>query len=351
MGSLAGTQTDRLVDGRNDFIPLYSGPHLIASGELYDNARLLEKEAEVTGFFSAAHGYMRPPFVAGLMWPLSQLPYRVALRIWQAASLAALIGFVLLWPSRNRQLVGLTVAMSIPALMVLLNGQDIHFLLLVLAASARLHLSGRPTLAGAVFALCAAKVHLFVLTPVWILARKEWSFLSGLLYGGAALAVLSTMVAGWRWPLEMWAEAQNPVFSPALSAMPNLHGAFARLPASFLGEALFSFGAAWAVWTIARRSSFLPSFAAALLGGILLARHSYIADVSLLVPAALVVMGSTESMLTKLGAALLLAPPMLFMALQGAPYSVALVFISWAVLMGWALDRKPLSSRSAENPT
>lgn len=334
------TQIDRLIEGRNDFIPLYSGPHLIASGDLYDNARLLEKEAEATGFFSATHGYMRPPFFAGLMWPLSQLPYRVALRIWQVASLAALIGFVLLWPSRNRLLVGLAVAMSIPALLVLLKGQDVHFLLLLVAVIAKLHLSGRPRLAGMVFALCAAKVHLFLLTPVWILARRDWEFLKGLLYGGAVLAAASTMLAGWRWPLEMWHETQNPTYSPALEGMPNLHGAFAGVPASFVWEGLLSLGAAWAVWTIGRRSSFLPSFAAALLGGVLLARHSYLLDLSLLVPAALVVLDSAESMLIKLGAALLLAPPVLFMTLNGSPYSVVLVLVCWAVLVGWAVENR-----------
>ncbi len=349
MGVMVLSQADRLREGRNDFIPLYSGPHLLATGELYDNARLLEKEAEVTGFHADAHGYIRPPFLAALMWPLSQLPYPTAVRVWQGASLASLICFVLLWSPDHRLLTGLATAMSIPGLLVLLKGQDVHFLMLVIAVSARLHIAGKPVLAGAVFALCAAKAHLFLLTPVWILGQRDWGFLKGLLYGGTALAVLSTSVAGWGWPVEMWREAKNPMFSPSLSHMPNLHGAFAEMPASWVWELAFSVVAVWAVWTIARKSSFLPAFAAALLGGALLARHSYVLDLAILIPAVLVVVKTSKSQMLKLGGVLLLAPPLMYLAIQGPPYSTGVVLIYWALLLGWALERRLLGPKHKES--
>jgi hypothetical protein len=342
MISIAVTQSDRLVDGRNDFIPLYTGPHLLAAGELYDNARLLEREQELTGWVTVRHGYIRPPFLAALMWPLSRLPYRTALRVWQAASLAALAGFVWLWDPDRRGLTALVTAMSLPVLMTWLKGQDVPFLMLAIAISARLHHSGRRVAAGAVFALCAAKPHLFLLTPFFVFGRREWVFLKGLLYGGGALWALSTAVAGWNWPFEMWEQAVNPMFSPSVSGMPNIQGAFAGRPLAWLWSLVASVATAWAVWTIARRSSFLPAFSAAILGGVLLARHSYLLDLALLIPAALSALGSANSAWIRLAAVALTAPPLMILALTGRPYSIVATALGLLLLMGWALERRSL---------
>lgn len=338
MSLFALNQPQQLDEGRNDFIPFYAGSHLLASGNLYDNAQLLKVESQLTGFASETHGYMRPPFLAALMWPLSRLPYRTAWRVWQAASLAALIGFALLWAPDRRFFTLMLTAVSIPALLAWLAGQDVFFLLLAMALSVRLHGAGKFVAAGAVFALCAAKVHLFLLTPVWIIALGDWNFLKGLLYGGGALAALSTAAAGWRWPLEMWRETQNPAFSPGLGSMPNLHGALEGLPLAWVWEMLLSVAVVWAVWTIARRSSFQTALAAGLLGGILLARHIYMLDLTLLLPAMFVLLQTTRRMALKVCAAVLLAPPLLLLAIQGPPYTAAVVLISWAALIGWALE-------------
>ena len=338
MTLFALSQPQQLDEGRNDFLPFYAGSHLLSSGELYDNAQLLKTEAQLTGFVSETHGYIRPPFLAALVWPLSRLPYRTAWRVWQAASLAALIGFVLLWAPDRRLFTLLLTAISIPALLAWLAGQDVFFLLLAIALSVHLHRAGKPIAAGAVFALCAAKVHLFLLTPVWVIALGDWSFLKGQLYGGGALAGLSTAAAGWRWPLEMWRETRNSAFSPSLGNMPNLHGMLESLPLAWAWEMLLSAAVAWAVWTIARRASFQTALAAGLLGGILLARHSYVLDLTLLIPAMLVLLQTTRRAALRICAAALLAPPLLFLAIQGLPYSAAVVLICWVALIGWALE-------------
>jgi hypothetical protein len=116
MASMAMGQAERLIEGHNDFLAFYSAPHLIAGGKLYDGPAMVQKQTELTGLYSQNLGFVRPPFVAALLWPLSRLPYVSALRVWQAASLLAIIAFALSWTPPGRRYTTLYVAMSIPAL-------------------------------------------------------------------------------------------------------------------------------------------------------------------------------------------------------------------------------------------
>ena len=338
MAFAAINQPEQLIEGRNDFMPLYTGARLLDEGRLYGNEHLLEREAELTGFVSDTHGYIRAPFVAAMMWPLSRLPYRTALRVWQIASLSAVLAFVWLWDRQQRRLVALVTFASIPVLLAWLAGQDILFLLLVIALCIRLHQAGKPMAAGALFALCAAKPHLFLLTPIWILGLRDREFLKGLLLCGGALAVISTAVAGWSWPMEMFSETTNPRFSPSVSYMPNLHGALSLLPSSAFWEILVSAVAAGAVFLISIRAHFLPAFAAGLLGGMLLARHSYVMDLAILIPALLIVLRHTISPVIKIAAAILLTPPLMLMAVQHALYAAFTTALCWLLLVGWAWE-------------
>lgn len=337
MSWLAISRAQPQMQGHNDFLALYSAPHLIG-GDLYDGAALLRKEVELTGLYSESLGFIRPPFVAALMWPLSRLPYGTAVRVWQAVSLAALAAFVLTWSPTGRPFTALAVSMSIPALLAWLNGQDTPFVLLAAATAVRLHLAGKPWLAGLVFSLCAAKGHLFLLTPVWILARKDWDFLRGLLTGGLALGALSTLAAGWTWPLEMWRAVQNPAFSPNPHLMTNLHGAFLDFRGGWAIEAALSLSVAAAVWILARHSAFLPSFAGLLLGGVLLARHSYSADLLIVLPGCLAAIVFSKTAALRLTSMALLAPPLALAIQLGRPYSLVYTLALWALLVGWAFE-------------
>ncbi len=269
LGRIASQEIERFVEGQNDFMALYAGARLVTEGDLYNYQQLQQTELSTTGYVSEAHGYIRPAFVAGAMWPLGQLPYRTALRVWQAASLAALVGFVWFWDPDRRLITALAVIVSLPVLLVLLKGQDTLFLLAAGAASLRLRMAKRPVAAGVVFSLCAAKVHLFLMTPLWLVAQKEWGVLKGLLCGGAALYAFSTAVAGWSWPAEMWREAMNPAFTPSPEGMINLHGAIIGLPLAGLWELLLAGGAAWAVWRLSNGGTFEVGLAVSLLAGLL----------------------------------------------------------------------------------
>ncbi len=350
MAAMVNQQWDRFSRGVNDFIPLYSGPYLLGDN-LYDNAALLEAEKAQTGMHSVEHGYIRLPFHAALVWPLSRLPYPTAYLIWQVASLLAVVGFILLWRRPNIPSTLLMTCISIPVLHIWLKGQDVTFLLLAIAAAHRLHLNGRRFTAGMVFSLCAAKFHLFLLTPILIVGRRDWDFGKGLLSGGAALAMVSFAVAGWRWPLQFVESALDPKFSPGLSAMPNLHGALSELPASAALELAASIAVAAAVWFTARRGSFSIALAASLVGGLLLSQHSYLLDTAVVLPAALTVMTLSSSKALKVVALLLLVPPTAFLIGVAYPYSAIITGVMFLWLIGIATEAVSAESPAAEPRT
>lgn len=348
MAAVVSQQWYRFSTGRNDFTPLYSGAYLLERGNLYDQADLLAVEDERAAFHSVEHGYIRLPFHAALLWPLSRLPYPWAYGIWQLASLAALGGFLALWRPPAFWELAVWTSMSFAVLHVWLKGQDVLFLLLVIAATAKLHESKHPFLAGLAFSLCAAKFHLFLLTPVLLLARRDWPLLRGLLTGGAGLAALSFAAAGPRWPLQFLESALNPSFSPGEANMPNLHGAVALLPFPWAWEMGGAALAVAAVWTVARHSDFRLGLAASLLGGLLLSRHSYLLDCAILLPACLTVMYEARNRACRVAAGLLLTPLSAAAIGVGAPYSSVVAATTLAVLVGWALERRSEAAPSLE---
>lgn len=338
MAATVHSQGKRFSEGRNDFTPLYSGAYALEQGKLYDQPTLLAIEDERAGFHSEEHGYIRLPFHAAFMWPLSRLPYQSAYVVWQILSLLAVVGFVALWRPPPFWEVLVWTSMSFAVLHVWLKGQDVSFLLLALAVTAMLHRQGRVFAAGLVFSLCAAKFHLFLLTPVLIFARRDWPFLKGLLSGGATLALISFAVAGPAWPLEFLEAALTPKFSPGEANMPNLHGALSPLPGALALEVMASIAAAVAVWFAARRTDFQFGLAASLIGGLLLSRHSYLLDCAILLPACLTVLAVSNFKMSKVAAAALLMPPGALAIGVGSPYSAIAVGVALALLAGMGLE-------------
>jgi hypothetical protein len=98
------------------------------------------------------------------------------------------------------------------------------------------------------------------------------------------LGALSFAAAGPGWPRAYLAILKLPVSNPSVGAMPNLHGLQLAAPAEIaLSIAVFA-GALFAIQRLSDR----PAFAVTLGAGILLSYHAYFADLTLLLPALLV---------------------------------------------------------------
>ena len=322
------------LTGTNDFVALYSGARLLDTGELYDRERLKEEAIQTIGTYSPQHGYIRLPFHAVFVWPLSRLPYLWAYLIWQAAAVAALVVFVIFWRPPGRQLTMLFAGMSLPALTSIANGQDCTFLLAFIVGTVLLYRRGERFWAGAVLSLCAIKVHLFLLVPVLIAARREWRLAKGLMSGGAVLAMVSFAAAGWTWPMQFVESALNPAFSPKTDQMANLHGMMAQASGWVVWEGLIAATVIGAVWIVSRRMSFDYAFSVMLAGGFLVSMHAYLPDLVITLPAALALTAISNRRMVKAAAFLLLAPPVHLAVLMGFPASAcvpaAMIVLTYA---------------------
>ncbi len=275
-----------VIHGANDFLMFYAGARLAGTPDLYGNPeRVWQVQEETAGMANRALQFTRLPWVAAVLWPLGRLPYAAAYVVFQALSLAALAAFLALWP-RPRMNVALACAWSVPLSFAFAQAQDVTFLLLWVALAWRWH-EKRPWAAGAVLALCSAKFHLFLLLPLLIVGQRRWRMGGGLLGGGAALAAVSFAVAGPRWPVAYAASLMDPRINPGESFMPTLRGLVVGWPGAMAWEIVLGLAVAAAVWGVARRGDFAAGMGAVLVGGLLVAHHAYMADLTLLIPALL----------------------------------------------------------------
>ncbi|HUP02655.1 MAG TPA: glycosyltransferase family 87 protein [Bryobacteraceae bacterium] len=271
--------------GADDFLPFYAGARLLGTAGLYRPDAVKQEELATAGITGEAWSYIRPPFLAAMVWPLSRLPYRPAHWLWLAARIGAAIGFVLLWPHSPRRETAVACCWFLPLAAALANGQDVPLLLLWVAAAERCY-PRRPFAAGLALSLCLAKFHLLALLPVFLWVHRRRA-IGGFLAGAAFLGMFSFVVAGWNWPSAYLAVLRLPQISPSIQSMPNLHG-LALPPAWEAALSLVVFAAA--LWAVAAAEAGL-ALAVTLLAGILLSYHAYLADLTILLPALLALWG------------------------------------------------------------
>jgi hypothetical protein len=321
--------------GVTDFMDLYAGGKLAFSRELYNPVQLMNVEATTEGSFSPTRLFMRLPVFAITYWPLAQLPYRTASAIWEILCIAALAGFAILWPSDRGWAAALACCWSLPAFMTVAEGQDIGFLLLWVALAVRLLGKNRPSAAGAVFSLCAAKFHLFLLLPAWIVANKAWRFASGVIAGGAILIFLSFIANGRDWPLRYYGLLSNPTNNPYASVMPNIHGMVIGWPHHKIVEAAGIALVLTLVWFASRRRNAECGLATVLAGGILATPHAYMADCALLIPAVLIVLANTSRSWTRTCGVFLLTPFPYVLLMVGVAFELQLLLLVLLLAIVW----------------
>lgn len=268
-----------------DYSPFYAGGRLLGSPHIYEPAAIFAVLDRVIGCHAAWAVWIKPPFYAVFMWPLAQLPFHWALWIWRALGVCALAGFVWLWPG-NRYAAAAMLVWSSPVAANFTNGQDVAFLLLFIMAGYRLMERGNLFVAGLVLGLCAAKFHLFLLLPVLLIQKRSWRTLAGIATTGAALAGLSFAAGGPHWIVDYVTALRTlgPFYDSGGFAYPNLrcltHG---YSWAFFLAAAAILLVA----WLLIRSESLACGFAAVIMGGLLLAPHSTLCDLTLIAPVAI----------------------------------------------------------------
>jgi hypothetical protein len=314
-GTIFWVGRENVRTGGDDFLALYAGARLVGSGHMYDPAAVRLTQLRAAGFTTPSLLYTRPPCFALFLWPLAQLPYRLAHGLWLGLLLAAAIAFVALWPHANRASTAMVCCWSVPLAAGLANGQDALLLLLWLALSERLYRSGKPALSGAVLALCVAKFHLFLLLPLVFLIHRRWGVLAGGAAGCGLLAVFCWLAGGWDWPVRYFRVLSLSQINPARGLMPNIHGLFPGGPVEWLA----TFAVVLATLLAVSRLQYPLALAAALTGSLLVSYHAYPQDALILIPAILIALENGRSLLLRY-AALALATPvpwLLLLSRQG----------------------------------
>jgi hypothetical protein len=273
-----------------DYSAFYAGGRLVGSSSLYQPKVTLTLLDQAMGCHAPWAVFIKPPFYAALMWPLSQLTFERALFIWRVLGILALAAFVYLWPG-NKYAAVASCAWFLPVSANFTVGQDVAFLLFFLMAGYRLIERDSPYIAGLILGLCAIKFHLFLLLPVLIIQKRLWRVAAGLVTTGAALVALSFVAAGPHWLTEYFEALRNQesYYSSGGFDYPNLRCLFHGYSPAFLCAA-----AAVILLTclLIRFGSLATGFTGVLMGGLLLAPHSTLADYALLVPVLLVAVGS-----------------------------------------------------------
>jgi len=264
-----------------DFNQFSAAAKLAGSGQMFNWALL--RDLQLANRPSAVP-FGRLPVYAAAFKPLTLLPYSAGRIVWLALSVGALLGFVFLWPFSQRAHLLLLLCLSGPLMLIFSTGQDSAFFLLFAALGLRLMMAGHDFLAGLALALCAAKLHLAVPFPLFLIATRRWKALFGGVVGGAALFVASSVIEGWNWPVRLFELSKLGEFSPAPYKMANLHGLAYWLPWSGVVEAALALFVLLCVWRIARRYPLEIAIPVMLAAGLLVSYHSYVYDGVLLVP-------------------------------------------------------------------
>jgi hypothetical protein len=324
----------------------YCGARLVGTPDLYNPTRMIEVQTQAAGWSSRSRLYCRPPYYAMLVWPLSRLPYLQAYYVWQALSVAAVLLFVVLWPIGDAGLKAAACCWSFPLFSALAQGQDVTFVLALIAVVASLARKGRMFAGGLALAMCAAKFHIFLLVPFWIVAQKLWRFGLGFVAGAALLIAFSFLGGGSNWPADYLTLLLDPNTNPAAAVMPNFHGNFAGLQNGGILELSATAAVAIvALWCFARMQ-FEYGLVMTVASGILIAHHGYGADCALLIPGILIVLSSGKCAAERLIAFGLLIPVVYLGTITGAPLIwltrlALMAFVGLLVRIAWYYPQLP----------
>jgi hypothetical protein len=308
----AARLTGFLRDGYQNFTIFYAAARMVRSGQssiLYDLSaqyRAQQQFAPNVLIRRAALPYNHPPFEALLFVPFTFLPYVPAYLLWTllngmmvAASLLLLRRQFVEIGNLPRSFLVLAATGFVPLVSGIVQGQDSVLLLFLFVVALAAMEKGNDAAAGAALASGLFKFNL-VLPLIFLLAVRRWRLLLGFapvaaLLGGISLAMVG--VHGTVRYVQLLLRLENTGAGGSIvgSDMPNLRGMIASLAGAQSGASLMPLTIACsaaviliALWrTGPIRDSIRFAFVLATVATILVSYHTLTYDLSLLLPAAL----------------------------------------------------------------
>jgi hypothetical protein len=266
-----------VLRGEADFTMLYSGGRLAANRDLYDQQRFIEAQARLTMPVQDNMQFARLPHIAALFWPLSQLPYLTAHRVWLGISLALLVISGALWCRMQGPDAVIVFALSIPLMMGLLNLRDDSVFLLGLTLAIWSLRNSKPFQAGLCLTLCLTLWH--VLAPVVVLTKQR-RMLGGLGAGASFALAAGFALQGFGWPMRYVSILRR-------NLIPEAHRP--TLFQWFRGDVEYIMAAVVLVvlYLWSRRRAAPIALATTIVAGVLIGRHATNAYLLFIIPAGL----------------------------------------------------------------
>jgi hypothetical protein len=267
--------------GHNDFLPRYTQGRMVGTGRMYDVEAGYQEQDRTVGFHVADRYHDRLPWQALLLALLGRLPYLPAYWMWVGLNLACFAILIRFWLlPRDYVLWG---AVFFPAAVSIIVGQDSLMAAACMLGVLLLANRGRDISAGLLLALCTMKPHLFLLVPVALAAQRRWRLLGSAIAGTLGLLAVSTAVAGLDWVPQLIAIVRlvGRDSSLGVALRPSLFQ-FGINSATITAAAFLAIAICAAIW---RMRTLEASIAVAMLGSILLAPHTSVYDLPLLLVA------------------------------------------------------------------
>jgi len=334
-----------------DFSSFYAAGRLLGVGaNPYDPTALHGMQQAIFGAATPYYAFAYPPFFLLLAWPLAQLPYLLALVVWQLSSFALYLWAMMrlkrrFAPAIPDRLFYLGAAGFTAAFVNVTQGQN-GFLTAALFAAAIASLGLRPWVAGLCFGLAAYKPQLGLLVPFALAAGGHWRSFAAAALTVFALAIASTLMFGALiWP-EFFAgagqarlailEANGVGYDKMVSVFAWLRLWRLPVPAAYVGQGIATILVILLTLRLWRSGDVRLQGAALCLGAVLATPFVLDYDLMILAPAILLLAGyEMEKGQSPFGATLLFILCLAPLFARSAAHMTLLPLANWAVLSGF----------------
>jgi Glycosyltransferase family 87 len=367
-----------LRSGYQNFAIFYTAGKMVRDGRtasLYDLSaqyQVQQQFAPDVRIRKAALPYNHPPFEALFFVPLAGMPFWMAYLIWTALNLlmtAAALWVLLRHFAEVRMgsavFLGLAATGFYPLVSAIVQGQDCILLLLAYVFAMVAFDKKQDVAAGAALAAGLFRFQL-VLPLALILAFRRPRLLIGLVPVAGLWTAVSVLMVGWRGAIGypsflMTLEQRRAGGSIVVSGMPNVRGILGGLPwirnGSYFLVAL-TLACSIAVVAIAifhickRRDAPVISFILATVAALLVSYHALAYDLSLLLPALLVLFHAREQADKRAMQMDVLLLVLLYLFSWFEPLGSSLTMLLWfSLLLLWLYRKRLCSSLSEHGPT
>lgn len=329
-----------------DFLCYYIGGTLVREGHfasLYSPEAQMQVQQRVAPGIVEPRPFVRPPWFALALAPLTALPLVWAYAVWIAVLLLTLLATWVWATARFGESALLLAVLFLPTNLGICFGQDSAAMLAVLCVCYVLLGRGKNFASGMALGLGLMKFHLLLLFPLWMLLEKRWRMLAGLTVTGAtflAVPLLALHPSGLAAYAHLLLHGNTELFNHSPDTMANIYS----VPANFgvewqpLNALLAAVVIGIAILGL-RRASDWRAIAIAATASLLISPHVFGYDAAMLLLPVWLVMENSRQKTSRYVTLILVAPVTFFFTLANTPLRCIPALVLLAFLIAMVRDR------------